>query len=95
MVYDPSSDRVLLVFHSFHDDQQERLGVYVYDPNANAWASEAFRVPSKLGLNRQAKNGFYDPELNVVFIYSAGDSREDGTMWAYRYRGANRSEPRK
>ncbi len=86
MVYDPISDTVLLVFHSFHDDQPERLGVYVYDPKANAWADEALTVPKELGHNRQAKNGFYDPELGVVFLHSAGDSRDDGTIWVYRYR---------
>ncbi len=88
MVYDPSSDRVLVVFHSFHDDRPQRLGVCVYDPNANTWADEGVAVPEKLGHNRQAKNGFYDPELNVVFLHSAGDSRDDGTIWVYRYRRA-------
>ena len=90
MVYDPLNDKVLLVFHSCHDDVPERLGVYVYDPNANAWADEALPVPDKLGRNRQAKNGFYDLELNAVFIHSAGDSEDDGTIWAYRYRRAGR-----
>jgi hypothetical protein len=69
-----------------HVDKPERLGVYVYDPNTNAWADEVLAVPEKLGHNRQAKNGFYDPELNVVFLHSAGDSRDDGTIWVFRYR---------
>jgi hypothetical protein len=86
MVYDPLHDKVLLVFHSFHDDTPERLGVYVYDPNTNAWADEALPVPDKLGRNRQGKNGFYDPALNAVFIHSAGDSEDDSTIWVYRYR---------
>jgi len=90
LVYDPANDRVLLVFHSFHNDTPDRLGVYVYDPNANAWAEEALPVPEKLGLNRQPKNGFYDPELNAVFLHSAGDSENDSTVWAYRYREAGR-----
>ena len=88
MVYDPWNDKVLLVFHSCHDDAPERLGVYVYDPNTNAWAEEALPVPDQLGRNRQAKNGFYDPELNAVFVHSAGDSEDDGTIWVYRYRRA-------
>ncbi len=88
MVYDPWNDKVLLVFHSFHDDTPERLGVYVYDPNTNAWDDEALPVPDKLGRSRQVKNGFYDPELNAVFIHSAGDSEDDGTIWVYRYRRA-------
>ncbi|HXG61751.1 MAG TPA: hypothetical protein VNO22_10265 [Planctomycetota bacterium] len=86
LAYDPHHDRVLLVMHSAHDDRRERLGVYVYDPEANAWEGEGFPVPEKLGANGQAKNGFYDPELNAVFIHSAGDSRDDGTIWVYRYR---------
>jgi hypothetical protein len=31
-------------------------------------------------------HGFYNPELNAVFLHSASDSRDDGTMWVYRYR---------
>lgn len=87
LVYDSANDKVLLIVHSFHDDTPERLGVYVYDPKSNAWADEPLSVPEKLGRNRQAKNGFYDPMLNAVFVHSAGDSRDDGTIWAYRYQG--------
>jgi hypothetical protein len=32
--------------------------------------------------------GFYDPELNVHLWHAAGDGRDNGTMWAYRYRRA-------
>ena len=28
----------------------------------------------------------YDPELGVVFLHSAGDSHDDGTIWVYRHR---------
>jgi hypothetical protein len=28
--------------------------------------------------------------LNVVFIHSAGDSQDDGTIWVYRYRRIGR-----
>jgi hypothetical protein len=35
------------------------------------------------------KNGFHDPELNAVFLHSAGDSEDNGVFWAYRHR--NRS----
>ncbi len=86
MIYEPMHDVVLLVMHSFHDDEPERLGVYVYDPKTNAWADEPLLIPDELGKNRQAKNGFYDPELNAVFIHSAGDSDDNGTMWVYRYK---------
>ncbi len=90
MVYDAASDRVLLVFHSHHDDKPERLGVYVYDPNTNAWSGERLAVPDKLGRDRQAKNGFFDPLLSAVFIHTAGDSDDNGTMWVYRYKRAEK-----
>jgi hypothetical protein len=85
LVYEPHADRVLLVFHSHFDDQAERLGVYVYDPEINAWEDEPLAVPEKLGRNGQPKNGFYDAELGVVFVHSAPDSGDEGTIWAYRY----------
>ena len=31
-------------------------------------------------------NGFYSPELNAHFFHIAGDSRDDGTIWVYRYK---------
>jgi hypothetical protein len=86
MVYDTANDVVLLLFHSHFYDDPQRLGVYVYDPATNRWSGEKLELPEKLGKNRQAKNGFYDPELNAVFLHSAGDSRDDGSIWVYRYR---------
>ncbi len=74
------NDRVLLVFHSYHDDKKDRLGVYVYDPETNSWSAEPLAIPDKLGKNRQVKNGFYDSVLNAVFIHGAGDSGDDGSM---------------
>jgi hypothetical protein len=86
MIYDPKRDVVLLVVHSHHDDKPEKLGVYIYDPEGNAWADEPLAVPEKLGRDRKPKNGFYSPELNAIFIHSAGDSQDDGVIWAFRYR---------
>ncbi len=85
MTYDPVSDRVLLVYHSYHYSTEDRLGVYVYDPEANAWDEKPLELPKKL-RSRQVKNGFHDPELNAVFLHSAGDSQDDGVVWAYRFR---------
>jgi hypothetical protein len=90
LAYDAANDLVLLVFHSRHDDTADKLGVWVYDPTANAWSADPVPVPDKLGRNRQAKNGFYDPALNAVFLHSAGDSADDGTIWVYRHRKAGR-----
>jgi hypothetical protein len=81
---------VLLVLHSAHDDKAERLGIYVYDPEANAWSEDSLQIPEKLGRDRNPKNGFYSVELNAVFVHSGGDSRDDGVIWAYRYKGARK-----
>ena len=67
-------------------DEPEHLGVNVYDPNKNEWLGDPLPIPDELGLNRQAKNGFYDPALNAVFLHSAGDSDDNGTIWVYRYK---------
>jgi hypothetical protein len=85
MAYDPVNDKVLLVMHSYHYGKPDRLGVYVYDPETNAWAEEPLALPEKL-RNTQVKNGFSDAELNAVFLHSAGDSSDDGVIWAYRYK---------
>jgi hypothetical protein len=86
LVYEPHRDRVLLVMHSHADDKAERLGVWTYDPEANAWAEEPIPLPEKLARDRRPKNGFYDPELGAVFLHSAGDSQDDGTIWVFRAR---------
>ena len=85
MVYDARRDVVLLLRHSSHYDKEDVTGVYVYDPEANAWAAEGAPLPEKLS-RRTAKNGYHDPERNAVFLHSAGDSADDGTIWVYRYR---------
>lgn len=90
MVYDPAADKVLLIVHSFHDARPESLGVSVYDPQTNAWSARPLAIPEELGRNGQAKNGFHDPDRNAVFLHSAGDSRDDGTIWVYRYQRAAR-----
>jgi hypothetical protein len=86
MLYDTVNDVVLLVVHSFFDTDRKSVGVYIYDPKTNSWADDALLIPVKLAGNRQPKNGFYDPELNAVFLHSAGDSQDDGVIWVYRYK---------
>ena len=86
MIYEPVADVVLLVIHSHFYSDPDRMGIYVYDPKANTWTEEPLEVPEKLGRNRKPKNGFHDPRLNAVFIHTAGDSRDDGEIWVYRYR---------
>jgi hypothetical protein len=34
----------------------------------------------------RCRSAFYDAGLNAHFVFAAGDSRDDGAVWAYRYR---------
>jgi len=62
---------------------------YVYDPDANKWTEQPggcgySGVP---GAKHMMTHGFYDAEMNVHYLYLAGDSNNNGaTMMAYRYR---------
>ena len=86
MLYDSVNDVVLLVVHSFFDSDKDNVGVSLYDPNTNSWTAEALAIPTKLSGSHKPKNGFYDPELNAVFLHTAGDSQDDGVIWVYRYK---------
>ena len=75
---------MLLICHSNHYDKPDRMGVYVYDPDRTPGTRRRCRC-RKSGRAGQVKNGFYDAELNAVFLHSAGDSRDDGVIWVYKY----------
>lgn len=60
-------------------------GVHVYDPKANVWA-EPIPFPIKGPKFQYAANTCYDPELNVYFCHVAGDSADNGVVWAYRFK---------
>jgi len=89
MNYDSVNDAVILIRH-LEDGGRKGVGVYVYDPAANAWSALPGDLPSEWGRGEEvplaAKSGFYDPVLNVVFVHAASDSEDDGVLWAYRYR---------
>lgn len=86
MIYEPVADKVLLFRHSHHyEDTAQRVGIYVYDPTTNRWTEEPLPLPDGL-RNRKVKNGFFDPELNMVFIHSSGDSQDEGVIWVYRFK---------
>lgn len=53
--YDVAADKVLLVMHSHHDDQALHMGVYVYDPERNAWDEKRRELPKKLATNAKQK----------------------------------------
>jgi hypothetical protein len=76
--YDSVSDRlIVLVFAA------KKTGVFVFDPETGAWADEPLALPDKI---KQCGHGFYSPKVNAHFVYTAGDSEDRGTMWAYRYK---------
>ena len=76
--YDTAND-VVTVFH-----YRNRLH-YTYDPNTDTWTSQD--LPSEVlnAASYPAFNAFYDTVLNAYFVYVAGDSGGDGTMFAYRW----------
>ena len=58
-------------------------GIFIYDPEKNEWSPDPLPLPAWRG---QCKNAFYAPDLNIYIFHSAGDSADDGSIWAYRYR---------
>ena len=85
--YDAASDRLVSIrHHTTKDEAGHRQGVYAYDPGSNTW-SDPLPLPSEVVKSlRGADYGFYDPVLNAYFCHFAGDSRDDGMMWVYRYK---------
>lgn len=83
---DLTNDVVVLIRH-----KGPAKGIHVYDPVANTWASMAGGMPD--AWPRWAANGavsgFYHADLNVHLIYVANDSRDNGRIFAYRYKGAD------
>ena len=60
-------------------------GIFVYDPKTNSWA-EPLPFPADGPKFQFAANTCYDRELNAYFCHVAGDSNDNGVMWAYRYK---------
>jgi hypothetical protein len=92
MHYDSVNDVVVLLYHRLpvagtpdgdFNPGAKALGIYVYDPATNSWAETPQPMPKEIGL---CPNAFYSQELNAHFIHCAGDSDDNGVMWAYRYR---------
>jgi len=94
--YDPVADVVVMrlrVKQGQGDPRNIRskgLGLAIYDPNKNEWATKF--VPLPQGMPRKACwNSCYSPELNVHVYHLARDSRANGVIWLYRHkRGAKR-----
>jgi len=83
MEYDTANDKLLLFRHSGGDENKHPRGIFIYDPEKNEWTTDPLPLSPWRG---QCKNAFYAPDLNVYIFYSAGDSADDGSIWAYRYR---------
>jgi hypothetical protein len=83
--YDRAADVAVLLLYSA---APERRGIYIYDPAANSWSEEP--RPSPREFDFHCVNAFYDPEWNVHFYLVAGDSRDDGAIWVYRYKRARK-----
>ena len=84
MEYDSASD-VVIVFR--YGGKADERGIFIYDPAANAWSEAAQGFPGKWG---ECTNAFYDPMLNAHFFHVAGDSDDNGTVWVYRHKRAQR-----
>jgi hypothetical protein len=80
MHYDSVNDVVVIVKPS---DRK----IYAYHPEADTWA-EPLPIPDGIFSNGRFSHAFYDPELNAHFVFLAGDSVDNGTMWVYRYKKA-------
>jgi hypothetical protein len=76
--YDSVNDAVVMM----HTDKK----LYAYHPETSTW-DEPVPIPGGL-FAAECRSAFYDPELNAHFVFVAGDSADNGTMWAYRYKKA-------
>jgi hypothetical protein len=77
LTYDSVSDRVIAFLPG-------TTSVSAYSPENGDW-SPPLSMPTNI-FRRACWHGFYSPEVNVHFIYIAGDGSDKGTMWAYRYK---------
>ncbi len=88
--YDSANDALVIIRLYEKDRPGCRRGVYAYDPRTKTWADPLPLPPQVSKSIRNGNHGFYDPELNAYFCHFAGDSSDNGTMWAYRYKKAKR-----
>lgn len=83
MTYDSVNDLIVLNVYR----QKEGNGLYFFSPAQDKWLSDKPRpLPEALAKPSRMANAFYDPEGNVHYWFSAGDSQDNGTMWVYRYK---------
>ena len=81
--YDPLLDIVVVI-----QMRGKTPGVFTYDPQTNTWA-DPLPFPADGPKFQFAANTCYDRELNVYLCHVAGDSDDNGVVWAYRYKKRN------
>ena len=81
--YDPLLDLVVAL-----QMRGKTPGVFNYDPRANSWA-DPLPFPADGPKFHFAANTCFDRELNAYFCHVAGDSNDNGVVWAYRYKKRN------
>jgi hypothetical protein len=78
--YDPALDVVVAI-----QMRGNTAGVFTYNPKTNSWTAP-LPFPADGPKFNFAANTCYDPELNAYFCHVAGDSSDNGVVWAYRYK---------
>jgi hypothetical protein len=91
MNFDSANDVALVCCHLTGAEGKAK-GIYVYDPKDNKWAEEPLALPAGFNPGKYANcvSSFYSPDLNAHFFHVAGDSADDGVMWVYRYKRAEK-----
>jgi hypothetical protein len=84
--YDSANDKVILANH-----WENSHGVFIFDPESASWGDKPLPLGKGVPHTSPAWHGFYCPELNAHFIYSAPDSGE-GEMWVYRHKSGARGK---
>ena len=80
MTYDSVNDVVVAAI-------RQAGGMLFYDPAKGDWLNQTPK-PAEALKARGCCSAFYDPANNVHYYFRAGDSREKGVMWVYRYKRA-------
>ena len=75
--YDSAND-VVTVFHYSSQTQ------YTYEPDSNQWTNQPLPASLYQQVGNPSFSAFYDPQTNAYYVFAAGDSMENGNMWAYR-----------
>jgi hypothetical protein len=85
MTYDTANDIIVTAARGLK-------GQFFYDPQQGKWLADEARPGEGLAA-RGCCSAFYDPANNVHYYFRAGDSREKGVMWVYRYKAAKPTVP--